>query len=106
MWRSRLKNSEEAKNMIHKADLLDPFALGARSEYEMNVIDGAQNVGHGPRTMNNKDISSYHSGALQQVINPSAIMAAECDAPGCGSDISDGVGELRENFKAGFLRGD
>ena len=92
--------------MIHKADLLDPLALRARSEYEMSVIDGAQNVGHGPRTMNNQDISSYHSRALQQVINPSAIMAAECDAPGCGSDISDGIADLRESFEAGFLRRD
>ena len=55
--------------------------------------------------MNAESVRWFHAGALHQVVNPSAIIAAECDAPGCGSDISDGVAELRESFDDGFLRG-
>ena len=82
--------------MIHKTELLDPNALEDRSEYEKNVIDGAQNAGHGPKYLNTESSGRYHSGALQQVVIPSAILAAELDAPGCCSDISDGKAELAE----------
>jgi hypothetical protein len=82
--------------MIHKTDLLDPNALMDRSEYEKNVIDGAQNAGHGPKHLNTVSSGRSHSGALQQVVIPSAILAAELDAPGCCSDISDGKAELSE----------
>jgi hypothetical protein len=89
--------------MINKADLLDPLSYETRSEYEKSVVEGAHNAGHAPRRMNTESTSHY--GALQQVVNPSAIRAAECDAPGCGSDISDGVADLRESLNLGFLRG-
>jgi hypothetical protein len=88
--------------MINKADLLDPLSYENRSEYEKSVVEGAHNAGHSPRRMNTE---TSHSGALQQVVNPSAIIAAECDAPGCGSDISDGVANLRESLNLGYLRG-
>lgn len=88
--------------MINKADLLDPLSYENRSEYEKSVVEGAHNAGHAPRRMNTEN---SRSGALQQVVNPSAIIAAECDAPGCGSDISDGIAELSESFNLGFLRG-
>ena len=91
--------------MINKADLLDPLSFENRSEYERSVVEGAHNAGHGPRHMNAESVRWFHAGALHQVVNPSAIIAAECDAPGCGSDISDGVAELRESFDDGFLRG-
>jgi hypothetical protein len=91
--------------MINKADLLDPITFEKRTEYEKSVVEGAHNAGHAPRRMNTEDVTRYRSGALQQVINPSAITAAECDAPGCGSDISDGIAELRESLNLGFLRG-
>jgi hypothetical protein len=79
--------------MINKAELLDPVALRNRSDYERNVIEGAHNAGHGPRFANTE---RYSGGALQQVINPAAIRAAECGAPGCDSDISDGIASIGE----------
>ena len=82
--------------MIHKTELLDPGALSDRSEYERRVIDGAQNAGHGPKHINTDNSGRYHAGALQQVVIPGAIMAAELDAPGCCSDISDGKADLCE----------
>jgi hypothetical protein len=84
--------------MINKADLLDPLSYEKRSEYEKSVVEGAHNAGHAPRRMNTESTRWNHAGALQQVVNPSAIIAAECDAPGCGSDISDGIAELRETL--------
>jgi hypothetical protein len=90
--------------MINKADLLDPLSYENRSEYEKSVVDGAHNAGHSPRRMNTESFRG-HAGALQQVVNPSAIMAAECDAPGCGSDISDGIADLQESLNLGYLRG-
>ena len=83
--------------MINRLDLLDPGALEDRSEYEKSVVEGAQNAGHGPHCRESG--SRIYGGALHQVINPRAIMAAECGAPGCDSDISDGISELRESFE-------
>lgn len=86
--------------MIHKNELLYPICMEGRSDYEKEVIDGAQNAGHSPRFTNDEKISrNNHAGALQQVISMSAIRAAECGAPGCDSDISDGVANLREFFE-------
>ena len=82
--------------MINRSELLDPTTLDGRSEYEKNVIECAQGAGHGPRYPNTEHTAT---GALQQVINPGAIQAAECGAPGCDSDISDGIGKLAETLE-------
>ena len=83
--------------MIHRNDLLYPAALENLSEYEKSLVDGAQNAGNSPRHMNlDKTGAASSAGTLQQIINPAAIRAAECGAPGCDSDISDGIGSLAE----------
>src|SRR2546430_2326784 len=68
----------QVKAMINRVDLLDPVALDDRSEYEKNVVEGAQNAGHGPRCIGQESVNRHYGGALHQVINPRAIMAAEC----------------------------
>src|SRR5688572_898729 len=78
----------KVKAMINKTDLLNPNSLENLSEYEKNVVEGAHNAGHSPRFTN---AENYHVGALQQFLNPAAIKAAEYGAPGCDSDISDGI---------------
>lgn len=91
--------------MINKADLLDPLAVEHLSEYERSVVEGAQNAGHGPRNLNTEKIGQKNrAGALQQTIIPSAIMAAECGAPGGDSDISDGISNLTEALDATFAK--
>jgi len=81
--------------MIHRTELLDPTSVDRRSESERRVIDGAQNAGHGPRFQNNEH---YPAGAMQQVVNASALKSCEGGAPGCDSDISDGHSTLHEVY--------
>ena len=81
--------------MINRAELLDPTAYDMRSDYEKSVIEGAHNAGHGPRTLQ-LGLGASSAGTYQQFINPAAIRAAECSAPGCDSDISDGLASLEE----------
>ncbi len=80
--------------MINKLDLLDPNALEKRSKYEREVVEGAHNAGHSPPHI---DLDNS-TGVICQVLNASAIRAAEFGAPGGDSDISDGVASLAESL--------
>jgi hypothetical protein len=82
--------------MIHRSELLDPFSVTDLPEAARRVVDGAQNVGHGPRNLNT---SPHPRGAMQQVVIPSALTACACGGPGADSDISDGRSTLREIFE-------
>ena len=82
--------------MIHRTELLDPTSVDHMTDREKCVLDGSQNAGHGPRFLN---LEHRAAGAMQQVVNASAIKACECDAPGCVSDISDGRSTLHEVFE-------
>ncbi|HEX6125995.1 MAG TPA: hypothetical protein VFZ23_11540 [Pyrinomonadaceae bacterium] len=81
--------------MIHRSELLDPTSVDRMTEHDIRVLDGSQNAGHGPRFLN---LEHYPAGALQQVVNASAIKACACGGPGCDSDISDGHSTLRDVF--------
>ena len=82
--------------MIHRKELLDPTSVDRLPEEERRILDGAQNAGHGPRRLN---IENSSSGALQQVVIASAIIACEAGSLGCESDISEGRSTLREMFE-------
>jgi hypothetical protein len=81
--------------MIHQTDLLDPTSVYRLNDEERRVVDGAQNAGHGPRHLNTERGSA---GAMQQVVDASALKACECGAPGGVGDISDGRSSLRDVF--------
>jgi hypothetical protein len=81
--------------MIHRTKLLDPLGVDHLSEPDRRVLDGAQNAGHGPRYLNTE---RHSSGAMQQVVNPSALIACGCGGPGSDSDISEGHSTLSETF--------
>lgn len=86
--------------MISRDELLDPLAVEKMSEQDKKLVEDAQHAGFSPHRTNAEKITPFnHAGALQQTLNPSAIKAAECGAPGCDSDISDGIATLREHFK-------
>ena len=82
--------------MIHRSELLDPLSITDLPETARRVVDGAQNAGHGPRNMNT---SRHPTGAMQQVVIPSALTACTCGGPGADSDISDGCSTLRQIFE-------
>ena len=82
--------------MIHRTDLLDPTSVDRLPDEQRRVIDGAQNAGHSPRCMN---FGRSSSGAMQQVVNASALKACGCGGPGAESDISDGLSTLRDVFE-------
>ena len=81
--------------MIHRTELLDPTSVDNLSDPVKRVVDGAQNAGHGPRYLNTEH---WASGAMQQVVIPSALIACECGGPGGDSDLSEGCSTLRDAF--------
>ena len=81
--------------MIHRIELLDPLSILEMPESDRRLVDGAQNVGHAPRHLNTEH---YGSGAMQQVVIPSALIACGCGGPGAESDISEGCSSIRDMY--------